>query len=297
MSHPSVATAALTVVHRASLVTLQQSAFVSEDFEDNVAAVLEAPQQQQDETAAATAASKKSFLDDGFVFGLEGSGIERPKGKVAQVVVEGDGLETTNLQRAVVWGTLLGHFGFLATSFQEILQLNNGDLSLTSAQAVMLVASSWAMADLGSGVLHWSVDNYGNGRTPVMGGIIAAFQGHHSARPFATFFLTIFCALEIGSQEFHKWSHMTKGEAPQWVNQLQDLGLTIGRKSHAQHHRAPYDGNYCIVSGACNPWLDESGFFRRLEHIVYKINGVESNSWKLDADLRERTLRGEYRLE
>lgn len=115
--------------------------------------------------------------------------------------------------------------------------------------------------------------------------------------PFATFFLTIFCALEIGSQEFHKWSHMTKGEAPQWVNQLQDLGLTIGRKSHAQHHRAPYDGNYCIVSGACNPWLDESGFFRRLEHIVYKINGVESNSWKLDADLRERTLRGEYRLE
>ena len=36
----------------------------------------------------------KSYLDDGFIFGLEGSGIERPKGKVSQVVVEGDTTET-----------------------------------------------------------------------------------------------------------------------------------------------------------------------------------------------------------
>ena len=42
-------------------------------------------------------------------------------------------------------------------------------------------ARSNEFADFGSGVLHWSVDNYGNGRTPVMGNIIAAFQGHHSA--------------------------------------------------------------------------------------------------------------------
>jgi ubiquitin-conjugating enzyme E2 variant len=115
------------------------------------------------------------------------------------------------------------------------------------------------------------------------------------AGPFTTFFFSIFCVLEILSQEFHKWSHMTKGETPQWVNQLQDLGLTIGRKSHAQHHLAPYDGNYCIISGVCNPWLDETGFFRRLEWIVYSLNGVESNAWKLDTDLREQTLRGEFR--
>merc|ERR1711981_1000467 len=51
----------------------------------------------------------------------------------------------------------------------------------TALQTVSLTLISWVLADLGSGVLHWSVDNYGNGRTPVMGGIIAAFQGHHSA--------------------------------------------------------------------------------------------------------------------
>ena len=161
-----------------------------------------------------------------------------------------------------------------------------------------------------------------------MGSIIAAFQGHHSAPwtitergfcnnvyklcipfgvfttglislisgPMVTFFMVIFCATEILSQEFHKWSHMTKGECPGWVNWLQNIGLTIGRAPHAQHHLAPYDGNYCIISGICNEWLDNSGFFRRLEHIIYNLNGVESNAWKLDADLRENTLRGEYAL-
>lgn len=113
--------------------------------------------------------------------------------------------------------------------------------------------------------------------------------------PFTTFFLTIFCVLEILSQEFHKWSHMTKSQTPNWVEQLQKAGLTIGRKPHAQHHLSPYDGNYCIISGVCNPALDESGFFRRLEHVVYQLNGVESNAWKLDPALKECTLQGDYR--
>lgn len=109
-------------------------------------------------------------------------------------------------------------------------------------------------------------------------------------------FFAFFCATEIMSQELHKWSHMTKKETPAIVNTLQDLGITIGRVPHAQHHMAPYDGNYCIVSGICNEALDNSGFLRWMEHRVYEINGVESNAWKLDPELRARTLRGEYRL-
>lgn len=38
-------------------------------------------------------------------------------------------------------------------------------------------------ADFGTGVYHWSVDNYGSGATPVVGDQIAAFQGHHQ-RPW-----------------------------------------------------------------------------------------------------------------
>merc|ERR1712071_396110 len=43
-----------------------------------------------------------SYLDDGFVFGLDGSGLERPKGKVVSLVYEGDDTETTPLQLGMV---------------------------------------------------------------------------------------------------------------------------------------------------------------------------------------------------
>ena len=281
---------------------------------------------------------KASFLDDGFVFGLEGSGLDRPKGKVSQLVVEGDTLKTTDQQRVIVWGTLLGHLSIASYSVLGILQNTEAvagaadplAIGLTVLQAMSITLTSWALADLGSGVLHWSVDNYGNGRTPIMGGIIAAFQGHHSAPwtiterefennvsklcvPFgiqtvlalklvfglgsySTLFLTVFCLMEILSQEFHKMSHTTKSEAgPVW-NLLQEKGISIPRKQHAQHHIAPYDGNYCIVSGICNEKVDESGVFRRMEHIIYNLNGIESNAWKLDPELRKRTLNGEYGL-
>jgi hypothetical protein len=295
----------------------------------NAATVVEeSPKQETQETTTTTTTSvaAKSYLDDGFVFGLDGSGLGRPKGKEAVVVVEGDDLETQTWQVAFVSATFLGLAGFATTAFLEMLQVNHGDLAWTTLQSVLLFASSWVFADLGSGVLHWSVDNYGNGRTPIMGGIIAAFQGHHSAPwtitqrgffnnvsklcipfgvvtmsilsaitgPSMTFFFTLFCAFEILSQEFHKWSHTTKSQVPEWVNKIQSMGLSIGRKPHAQHHFAPYDGNYCIVSGFCNPLLDNSGIFRRLEHVVFNLNGIESNAWKLDPELKQRTLSGKY---
>jgi len=270
----------------------------------------------------------KSWTDDGFVFGLEGSGLERPKGKVAVTVVEGDSLETKPYQQLIVGGTFTAHAFFASSSLLGMLALNQGNVIWTALQATGLSLLSWILADLGSGVLHWSVDNYGNGGTPVMGGIIAAFQGHHSAPwtitergfcnnvyklctpfgilpmalinaisgPFTTFFWTVFCVMEILSQEFHKWSHMTKSETPVFASWLQKLGLTVPRTMHALHHNAPYEGNYSIISGITNRVLDRSGFFRWLEHRVFLWNGLESNAWKLDQELRERTLRGDYGL-
>jgi len=299
--------------------------FVSQSTTDTI---ITPTKEVEPATTAATEAQKKSWTEDGFVFGLEGSGLDRPKGRVSQIVVEGDSLETTPYQRGLVSVTMAGHACFAAYAFSQMLEMNGGNVLLTSAEAMILTVSSWILADFGSGVLHWSVDNYGNGQTPVMGSIIAAFQGHHAAPwtitergfcnnvyklcvpfglvplgaislitgPAATYFWTNFFVLEILSQEFHKWSHQLPSETPQWVNALQKLGLTVGRKPHALHHMAPYEGNYCIISGFCNPWLDESGFFRRLEHLVYKMNGVESNAWKLDPALREKTLAGQYTL-
>lgn len=276
--------------------------------------------------------SPKSYLDDGFVFGLDGSGLERPKGRGASIVVEGDSIETTPQQVGIVSATFAGQAFFAANAIHGLFSQTGGNIEVTALASMSTVIASWILADFGSGVFHWSVDNYGNGRTPVMGNIIAAFQGHHSApwtithrgfcnnvwklcvpfglptvaaitylagpeNPMVSLSSSIFCFTEIMSQELHKWSHQTKKEVPGWVNIMQDLGISIGRVSHSKHHTAPYDGNYCIVSGLCNEALDNSGFFRRMEHIVYKMNGVESNAWKLDPKLRARTLRGEYALQ
>ena len=125
--------------------------------------------------------SKKSYLDDGFVFGLDGSGLERPKGKEASVVVEGDSLETTPQQVAIVSGTFLGHFLFSGHAIATLFSQTDCNVALTATASLSTIIASYILADFGSGVLHWSVDNYGNGRTPIMGSIIAAFQGHHSA--------------------------------------------------------------------------------------------------------------------
>ena len=270
-----------------------------------------------------------SWKDDGFVYGLEGSGLDRPKGRTAQIVVEGDAIETEPYQRVMVTLTFAGHAWLLSKALAAMVVMANGNVALALAQGLTLTFLSWVLADLGSGVLHWSVDNYGNGNTPVMGSIIAAFQGHHSAPwtitergfcnnvhklciPFGipsmaiiqalaggpgpvTLFFATFCVFEILSQEFHKWSHQLPSESPPCVNWLQKVGLTVGRKPHALHHAAPFEGNYCIISGICNEPLDHFGIFRRIERLIYRFNGIEANAWKLDPVLREKTLRGDYR--
>ena len=48
-----------------------------------------------------------------------------------------------------------------------------GCLSVLYGTAVLC---GFVFADFGSGVFHWATDNYGSDKTPVLGGVIAAFQ-------------------------------------------------------------------------------------------------------------------------
>ncbi len=79
---------------------------------------------------------------------------------------------------------------------------------------------------------------------------------------WAEAFFSSFIFLVCMSQQFHAWSHMKKSELHPAVVALQEAGLLIGRKAHGAHHRAPFEGNYCIVSGWWNELLDNSLFFR-----------------------------------
>ena len=64
----------------------------------------------------------------------------------------------------------------------------------------------------------------------------------------------------------------------------QDAGLIISRKAHGAHHKPPFKGNYCIVSGWWNEVFDGTGFFYALEKRIYDATGVAPRCWSEDED-------------
>mmetsp|Transcript_257 Transcript_257/g.508 ORF Transcript_257/g.508 Transcript_257/m.508 type:complete len:329 (+) Transcript_257:153-1139(+) len=215
-------------------------------------------------------------------------------------------LSSTWEHRAWVWSTTLLLSATFVKGFSDVDDVETAVLACGS------LAASYVLADLGTGIYHWAVDNYGSGRTPVFGKQIEAFQGHHvrpwtiterefcnnvhqvfkpalapsaalallagTATPEWNIGASSFLYLACMSQQFHAWSHMKKSELPAAVLALQDAGVLISRKAHGAHHRAPFEGNYCIVSGVWNPILDR-GFFRWLERRVADATGAEPRCW------------------
>lgn len=72
---------------------------------------------------------------------------------------------------------------------------------------------------------------------------------------------------------------LTQQRASPIVVTLQDLGVLVSRFEHAAHHRAPYNGNYCIVSGIWNTILDQNKVFEALEMVLFFQLGLRPRSW------------------
>ncbi|KAI3466236.1 hypothetical protein Pfo_022899 [Paulownia fortunei] len=169
----------------------------------------------------------------------------------------------------------------------------------------------YVAADLGTGIYHWAIDNYGSAETPVFGSQIEAFQGHHeqpwaitkrqlannlyisaalvtaavlpinilSSDPVLLGFVGVFAGCIMFSQQFHAWAHTPKGKLPPLVAALQDAGIIVAQAQHAAHHRPPYNSSYCIVSGMWNRFLDKSKFFVALEVVLVQVVGYRPRSW------------------
>ncbi|KAI8470083.1 MAG: low CO2-induced protein [Monoraphidium minutum] len=230
-----------------------------------------------------------------------------PKGASKWVIDENELLASTAEHRLWTFGPMALMAAATAVAASHVH--GAGD----AAAGAAAVLAAYVLSDLGTGVYHWGVDNYGDGSTPVFGRQIAAFQGHHQ-RPWtitqrefcnnlhqvfkpaalpaagilalspllgvgAGFFLPSFLFLVCMSQQFHAWSHMKKSELPGAVVALQDAGVLIGRRAHGAHHKPNFEGNYCIVSGWWNEPLDNAGFFRWLEKVVVARTGVEPRCW------------------
>jgi len=217
---------------------------------------------------------------------------------------DGDVLSASLSQRMVVGATL----ALLVAGLAKVARClpvggSTGGIVLACAIAVFLAVE---FADFGTGVYHWSVDNYGNKHTPVVGSQIEAFQGHHeepwtityrdfcnncyptciATMPFLLSFIlfvrapytllwgVVACGGIAFCQEFHKWSHTIRSQCHPVVNWIQERRLLVARTAHLRHHKPPFETNYCIVTGHMNPVLDKTKFFRGLEAIVARLTGV-----------------------
>lgn len=240
------------------------------------------------------------------------------KGSEPVISLPGDSVEETVGQRAL----LVTHFSLVSACLCAAFA-GSGGLAAASPAVILAVmttvAASVIVGDFATGVFHWATDNYGTIDTPIVGAVCAAFQGHHEtpwtitfrsfannvykicyntipvlaltfaasvsgvAGPLWTAFFALFCNWWVLSQEFHKYSHMR--QVPPVVAFLQSMGLILTRKEHGLHHSSPFEGHYCILTGICNPVLDNSGFWRVLERAVYRLTGNKPNTWKAQPSL------------
>jgi len=239
-----------------------------------------------------------------------------PIGAAPEFSIDDDSAVVTPLQRWLV----ASHFAVtLASLWTSLASLHVASLHDYLSIAGVFILSVVA-GDFGTGVFHWSVDNYGSLKTPVVGSVCAAFQGHHKApwtitfRPFVNnvykialgtipallltvavvadhhqrMFLTLFINWWLVSQEFHKYAHMKR--VPPVVRFLQDRSIILSRKEHGLHHNSPFEGNYCILNGVCNRLLDRTSFFRKLERIVFQITGTKPLTWLHDEEVERKAM-------
>lgn len=172
----------------------------------------------------------------------------RPAGS-RWVIDPNEQLTSTWEHRVWTWGPMAVMAAICGVAASQVS--SPGDV----AGCAVALAASYLLSDLGTGIYHWSVDNYGSGETPMFGRQIAAFQGHHQrpwtitqrefcnnlhqvfkpaaypaaalllASPFlppaVNAFTGSFLWLVCMSQQFHAFSHMKKSELPAVVVALQ----------------------------------------------------------------------------
>lgn len=161
------------------------------------------------------------------------------------------------------------------------------------------ILSAFLLADFLTGIFHWWEDRYGNPDWPIIGDIVvkpnirhhqfprAFTKGNYFQRNYTTivpsliagsifyFFENYFMVLTMlfasQSNELHCWEHMKTGKL---IRFLQNKKILQDTKTHALHHRRPYDTNYCVMTMLVNPVLNSIHFWYALERTIYSLSGI-----------------------
>ena len=168
--------------------------------------------------------------------------------------------------------------------FVVLAFLNLREMRIDATSLPLLVAA-WIVADLLSGLAHWTFDTFGSLRTPLLGpAFIRPFREHHVdpaamtrhdfvetngssclacapvlavallASPAWQAFLVFLGLGILATNQCHKWAHMDA--PPRAVALFQKLNLVLKPEAHKRHHTPPFASHYCTASGWLNPLLN-----------------------------------------
>ena len=177
--------------------------------------------------------------------------------------------------------------------------------------AVILTAAflGIAVADFGSGIIHWFFDTFLEESTPIVGRqFVAPFREHHHdplamtrhgflelngnnclaslplnlsvwwyapAEPESVaavagyLFLVTFSFTLTATNQLHSWAHQPV--RPLLARCLQRCGLAISPAHHARHHAPPHNMSYCVTNGWVNSLTDRSRFFVHAERVLVRL--------------------------
>ena len=124
------------------------------------------------EAASANAASLEETYARSDAMGATTSAVLPATGKSKWAIDESENLRSTLEHRLWTFGSVALMAGSTAQAAHQAQAL--GPAGWVGMAAALL--ASYVLSDLGTGIYHWSVDNYGDGKTPVVGKQIAAFQ-------------------------------------------------------------------------------------------------------------------------
>ncbi len=202
---------------------------------------------------------------------------------------------------------ILAFFGMLGCLFARLWNPAKASPCLV----LIAVLVGYIAADFFSGFVHWMGDTWGSPDVPLLGAtVIRPFREHHVDQsaitrhdfvetnganclislPTAAASLVIpvdggedvglFTATLLGSlilwvfgtNQFHKWAHLTA--PPAAIAALQRWHLILPPEHHALHHSAPFSQYYCITVGWLNWPLTKLRFFPILEQLVTSLTGA-----------------------
>ncbi len=196
-------------------------------------------------------------------------------------------------------------FSYVVLMSRSALQAAALDWSQGAWLLPLAAITAYLAADLVSGFFHFLADNFCSEEMPILGAsVIRPFREHHVdprgmtrhdfietngnncliciPHMLATYYLvdatagmlqlfwmaffSVFVLAILGTNQFHKWSHLE--DPPGWIRFLQRWRLILSPDHHDVHHTPPFDKYYCITTGWLNPILWKLKFFPIMQVIL-----------------------------